>query len=69
MCVELPEEALEEGGHTADVVGRLMANLYGTRDASANWQEEVNKSMGQWGSKQESTTPVRISTREEVCVA
>ena len=26
-----------------------MASLYGTRDASANWQEEVNKSMKKWG--------------------
>ena len=28
-----------------------MASLYGTRDASANWQAEVSKSMGQWGFK------------------
>ena len=28
-----------------------MASLYGTRDASANWQDEVNKSMKQWGFK------------------
>ena len=51
MCVELPEEALEEGESTADVVGKLMASLYGTRDASANGQEVVNKSMKQWGFK------------------
>ena len=49
VCVELPEEASEEGESAADVVGKLMASLYGTRDASANWQEEVNKSMKQWG--------------------
>lgn len=51
VCVELPEEALEEGESTADVVGKLMASLYGTRHASANWQEDVDKSMGQWGGK------------------
>ena len=37
VCVELPEEALGGGETTADVVGKLMASLYGTRDASANW--------------------------------
>ena len=26
-----------------------MASLYGTRDASANWQEEVAKCMKEWG--------------------
>ena len=40
-----------EGESTADVVGKLMASLYGTRDASANWQEEVNKPMQQRGFK------------------
>ena len=38
VCVELPEEALGEGESTSDVVGKFMAKLYGTRDASANWQ-------------------------------
>ena len=36
VCVEIPEEALVEEESTADVVGNLMASLYGTRDASAN---------------------------------
>ena len=49
VCVELPEEALSEGESITEVVGKLMASLYGTRDASANWQEEVAKSMRQWG--------------------
>ena len=29
----------------ADTVGKLEANLYGARGASANWQDEINKSM------------------------
>ena len=41
ICVELPEEALTEGETTQDTVGKLLASLYGTKDASANWQEEV----------------------------
>ena len=49
ICVELPEEALGEGESTLDVVGKLAASLYGTRDASANWQEEVHMCMTEWG--------------------
>ena len=51
MCAELPDEAPEEGESAADVVGELMVSLYGARGASANWLEEVNKSMRQWGLK------------------
>ncbi len=49
ICVELPEEALTRGETTQDTVGKLLASLYGTRDASANWQEEVAKCMAEWG--------------------
>ena len=49
ICVELPEEALGRGESTQDTVGKLLASLYGTRDASANWQEEVAKCMAEWG--------------------
>lgn len=38
ICVELPREAVEG-------VGRLRMSLYGTRDAAANFQEEVKKFM------------------------
>ena len=41
VCVELPEEAMERGETTKETVGKLLASLYGTRDASANWQDEV----------------------------
>ena len=30
-------------------MGKLLASLYGTRDASANCQEEVAKCMKEWG--------------------
>ena len=36
VCVELPEEALDRGETTGQMVGRLLASLYGARDASAN---------------------------------
>ena len=37
------------GETTLDTVGKLLASLYGTRDASANWQEKVAKCMKEWG--------------------
>ena len=49
ICVELPEEALSAGESVHDTVGKLLASLYGTRDASKNWQEEVAKCMASWG--------------------
>ena len=49
VCVELPEDALAAGETSQDTVGKLLASLYGTRDASANWQEEVAKCMKEWG--------------------
>ena len=49
LCVELPEEALSAGETPQEVVGKLKASLYGTRDASMNWQEEASKCMTQWG--------------------
>ena len=49
LCVELPGEALSAGETPQEVVGKLKASLYGTRDASMNWQEEVSKCMVRWG--------------------
>ena len=42
VCVELPPEARKPG---LDEVGLLQKSLYGTRDASANFQAEVRKFM------------------------
>ena len=47
MCVEIPEEAREEG--EGDMVGLLKMSLYGTRDAAANFQQEVRKVMVKFG--------------------
>ena len=46
VCVELPEEALEEKDMGKDLAGLLKMSLYGTRDAAVNWQREVAKEMG-----------------------
>ena len=46
--MELPEEALKAGETSKEMVGKLKASLYGTRDASTNWQEEVAKCMVKW---------------------
>ena len=42
LCIELPEEDLEEHEKGQDLVGHLNQSLYGTRDAAANFQKEVN---------------------------
>lgn len=47
--MELPEEALVAGETPQDVVEKLKASLYGTRDASTNWQEEVATCIVKWG--------------------
>ena len=45
LCIELPEEDLEEGEYEQDLVGLLLMSLYGTRDAAANFQEVVRETM------------------------
>ena len=57
LSVELPEEALAAGETVVDTVGKLKASLYGTGDASTNWQEEVSKCMMRSGFKVGRYTP------------
>ena len=45
ICIELPEEELEEHERGKKLVGHLRQSLYGTRDAAANFQKEVKKVM------------------------
>ena len=45
ICAELPEDGRDEG----DGVGLLLQSLYGTRDASANFQEEIKKVLTKAG--------------------
>ena len=55
LCVELPAEAREECDE--DMVGLLPKSLYGTRDASANFQEEVRKVMSAAGFRRNRYNP------------
>ena len=46
LYIELPAE---DGLATADQLGKLKLNLYGTRDAASNWQEQTRRlSCGDW---------------------
>ena len=55
ICIELPEEDKIEG--EGDMVGKLRMSLYGTRDAAANFQEEVRRFMVKLGFKQGKYNP------------
>ena len=52
ICIELPEEDWVEEDGDQDLVGILERSLYGTRDAAANFQEEVKRFMLHQGFKQ-----------------
>ena len=54
VCVELPPEA-KAGGR--DMVGYLQKSLYGTRDAAANFQQEVGRFMKGAGFQQSQYSP------------
>ena len=45
VVVELPSEAYDAEDEGEDLVGVLEMSLYGTRDAAANFQNEVAKLM------------------------
>ena len=45
ICIELPEEDWEPEDGSKDLVGRLNKSLHGTRDAAANFQDEVKMFM------------------------
>ena len=51
IAVELPEEEKAKYGIKDDEVGVLQMSLYGTRDASANFQDEIKKVMIRAGFK------------------
>ena len=57
VCVKLPLEATGQEGGGEDMVGLLQMSLYGTRDAAANFQEEVRKVMLGAGFTQSAYSP------------
>jgi len=58
LCVELPEEERREG---LDEVGLLQQSLYGTRDASANFQEEIRRVLTRAGFRRGKYNPSTYS--------
>ena len=68
ICVEIPAEDKRENQQEEeeeDLVGYLMKSLYGTRDAAANWQEEVAKAMRGWGFRRGVSNPCVYWHREQ----
>ena len=57
VCVELPDEADTEGYAPGEAVGLLELSLYGTRDAAANFQQEVKDFMTKAAFKQSRYNP------------
>ena len=57
VCVELPPEALSEANPDQNMVGLLQMSLYGTRDAAANFQDEVRRFMSGAGFQQSLYNP------------
>ena len=57
ICVEIVEEDRTQQDDHEDRVGLLMKSMYGTRDAAANWQEEVAKDPWSWGFKRARFNP------------
>ena len=49
ICIELPQEDLEEGESNENLSGRLEMSLYGTRNAASNFQDEVKAFMTMLG--------------------
>ena len=49
VCIELPEEEFEIPQDGNDYVGYLEKSLYGTRDAAANFQQEIKMVMEKAG--------------------
>ena len=55
MYIELPaEDPMSEGEH---LVGKLDVGMYSTRDASAEWQAELERTMIKLGFKPVVPTP------------
>ena len=57
VCVELPAEARQGTEQPGEYVGLLQLSLYGTRDAAANFQEEVRRFMASLGFAQSKYNP------------
>ena len=64
VCVELPDEAFEDGRKVPGKVGLLQLSLYGTRDAAANFQKEVGTFMKDQSFEQSQYNPCTYRRRD-----
>ena len=64
VCVELPMEANTGVHEREQAVGPLKLSLYGTRDAAANFQEEVKKFMEKFEFEQSKYNPSMYFNRK-----
>ena len=62
MCIVLPKEDYNEYDKEKDLIGKLVQSLYGTRDAAANFQEEVAKFMPKLWCSRAFIIPAQTST-------
>ena len=63
--IRLPEE--DEKAKEGKWMGRLKKAMYGTRDAPAAWQSEVERTMKEAGFKQSPTTPCVCFNEKQTC--
>ena len=63
VCIELPDEEFEIPQDGNDYVGYLEKSLYGTRDAAANFQQEIKMVMEKPDSHGANTMPAHIATK------
>ena len=63
IFIELPREDTE--GIQKGMVGRLRKALYGTRDAPLAWQEELSRSLNEWGFKRSKLHPALFTHIEK----
>ena len=63
---EAPMRCRRKPAREEDIVGHLIMSLYGTRDASANFQEEVNSFMNKNNADQSKYNPSVFTTRSVV---
>ncbi|MDA8582617.1 hypothetical protein N9L68_00260 [bacterium] len=68
LCVEIPSDDNIVLDVRHDRVGHLRMSLYGIRDASTNWQEEVAKEMRKWGLPAAGTTHAYTSVRPGISI-
>ena len=66
ICIELPQEDLEEGESNENLVGLLEMSLHGTRNAASNFQDEAKAFMTMLGFSVGRHNALHVSIRREI---